>query len=656
MPPEIRDRVSLRELAASFVEGAARIIRGSNIQGDSRRIQQPGVPLTPALEQGNEPRWWEVRAGRNLGITPRSEDLRLTPFKTLRALADSHGATKAVIQSIRSTILGAEWDIVARDEFAEQSDAMRSDTTAIRKFFERPDGVTPWDLWLSKLIDEILVIDALTLVPRTDLLGRPAALEVIDGATIKPIVNVLGQLPDPPDPAFQQIIAGRPETEFTRDEILYRPKNARAWTPYGQPPIEMVAVTINLAVRRELHFLEFYVSGNLPDSLLLAPEKWTDEQIRKFQVYLDDSMGGESGRRSGALRVVPGGPDVKIVPTKDETFAYEFDEYINRVIAYAFGVSPLWVAKQVNRATAGKMDDRENGAAIEPIKRFIAARINEYITLYLDEPRLMFAWQEAREENEELKLSEDRTLIPLGARTIDEARKARGEEPLPDGVGSRAFVMGPSGPVFIDDVVRASIAAQEASTKQKTASIDPSLIQRAFLEVPIIRRDELRATLGLPPVGGPEGDEFITIAGIQPGDDEGEENQTPEGREGFAQAERTQGRSDQTSDSGPDALTDAATKPSGTAASETEREQEFARLRKVLSRDPSRRFISEIISPDEIESVRKRTKSPAATLTRATKGMQRAVKRALDLNRPIFEEWAQRELAARRRDAEGQKP
>ena len=95
--PDVRERTSLRDLAAGFVSGVADAIRGGSIQGSGARIQQPGIPIPAAMPAESEPRWWEVRAGRNLTFTPRAEDLRLTPFKTLRALADSHGATRAVI-------------------------------------------------------------------------------------------------------------------------------------------------------------------------------------------------------------------------------------------------------------------------------------------------------------------------------------------------------------------------------------------------------------------------------------------------------------------------------------------------------------------------------------------------------------------------------
>jgi hypothetical protein len=416
------------------------------------RISDPMQPMQPAVTTPDAPpRLFPVMSGRNVQITPRSEDARLSPFTTLRALAESHGGTRAVIQSIRSSVVSGDWTVAVRDEFADAHEKYEPQVTALRTFFEVPDRVHPWDLWLSKLIDELLVTDSVTLVPRRDRAGRMLALQVIDGATIKPIVDILGQTPLPPDVAYQQIILGRPETQFASDQLLYRPKNTRSWTPYGQSPVEMIALIINLAIRRELHYLAWYTSGTIPDAIYGTPSNWTDMQIAKFQKFWDDSLRGDSDRRAGGLLFVPGGDGAGYTATKNEEWRYEFDEYIARVIAYAFGVSPLWVAKQVNRASAGQMDRSQNAQGYEPVKRFIAARINEVIRLHFRMPQIEFQWTEEREENQALDLDEDTRLLAVGERTINEVRTRRGEARYAEDWADEPFVMTAGGPVLLRD-------------------------------------------------------------------------------------------------------------------------------------------------------------------------------------------------------------
>jgi hypothetical protein len=60
------------------------------------------------------------------------------------------------------------------------------------------------------LLEDLLVIDAATIYPRYSRAGGLYSLDVIDGATIKPLIGEDGRAPDAPDPAYQQILQGVP--------------------------------------------------------------------------------------------------------------------------------------------------------------------------------------------------------------------------------------------------------------------------------------------------------------------------------------------------------------------------------------------------------------------------------------------------------------
>ena len=74
-------------------------------------------------------------------------------------------------------------------------------------------------------------------------------LLVIDGATIFPLIGEDGRAPEAPDPAYQQILHGVPAADFTRDELLYLPRNLRAHRLYGMGPVEQIALTVNIPRR-----------------------------------------------------------------------------------------------------------------------------------------------------------------------------------------------------------------------------------------------------------------------------------------------------------------------------------------------------------------------------------------------------------------------
>ena len=98
------------------------------------------------------------------------------------------------------------------------------------------------------LVEDVLVIDAATIYPRYTRGGSLYSLDIIDGATIKPLIGEDGRSPEPPDPAYQQILKGVPAADFSAEELLYLPRNPRAHRLYGMSPVEQIALTVNIAI------------------------------------------------------------------------------------------------------------------------------------------------------------------------------------------------------------------------------------------------------------------------------------------------------------------------------------------------------------------------------------------------------------------------
>jgi hypothetical protein len=106
-----------------------------------------------------------------------------------------------------------------------------------------------------------------------------------------------GRSPEPPDPAYQQVLHGVPAADFCADELLYLPRNVRAHKVYGMSPVEPIALTINIALRRDAATLDYYQAGSSPDAFATLPKEWTSDQIHSFQDYFDAKMSGNSPRR-----------------------------------------------------------------------------------------------------------------------------------------------------------------------------------------------------------------------------------------------------------------------------------------------------------------------------------------------------------------------
>ena len=150
-------------------------------------------------------------------------------------------------------------------------------------FFQRPDGVTRWKTWLRALLEDMFVIDAATLYCQRTRSGQLCALQQLDGATIKRVIDDWGRTPLPYagadgatvyPPAYQQVLKGLPAVNYSARDIIYRPRNVRAHRVYGYSPVQQVLMTVNIALRRQLWQLDYFSEGSIPDALIGVPAGW----------------------------------------------------------------------------------------------------------------------------------------------------------------------------------------------------------------------------------------------------------------------------------------------------------------------------------------------------------------------------------------------
>ena len=304
--------------------------------------QQPLAPQAPPEVKGRQ---FDYPFGVNLSYVPRATGG--ISFAELRALADALPLLRAVIETRKDQVAALSYSVRARDS-ASAGDAAKRAKTALA-FLARPDRRHAFSAWLRMLLEDMLVIDAATLYPRFSRDGALYSLDVIDGATITPLIGEDGRSPDPPDPAYQQILHGVPAADFSSDELLYLPRNVRTHKLYGFSPVEQIALTVNIALRREAATLDYYRAGSTPDAFATLPKEWTVDQIRQFQDYFDALMSGNSARRR-MTKFMPA--DFRLIEARQPPLKDQYDEWLARVICYAFSVPASAFVSQVNRATS----------------------------------------------------------------------------------------------------------------------------------------------------------------------------------------------------------------------------------------------------------------------------------------------------------------
>lgn len=377
----------------------------------------PGQP--PEAAWGDEPpRLFEYASGANLVTVPRA-GYGVLPFPVLRALAQSSKEIRLNIELIKRTVRGLGWEIVGRDD--AQVDGYQRETKSLTDFFERPDGVNDFDAWVNMLLEDLLVLDAVTIYPDVDESGRVLSLDLVDGATIRPLLDLRGRIPRPPAPAYLQILHGMAATHYAADRLIYAPLNTKVHSPYGESPIEWAIMAVNTAIRHDLQRMGYFTEGNIPGVLVSVDiEKTSPEQIKVFQEYYDALAKGDIARASKILFVPSMGNQSIFQPQMTDVDKIEVDKWLMQVMCWAFGNNPaeFGLVAASGLGGAGYVQGMENAqyrSMIGPITGYLKSLFDRILRDFFRRPDAEFRWKGLEPPEDELRRAQiDQVYLSMG--------------------------------------------------------------------------------------------------------------------------------------------------------------------------------------------------------------------------------------------------
>lgn len=421
-----------------------------------------------------EPRRFQYPVGWNMPVgTPGNEGLKLVPFAYLRTMAEMYSVVRACVELRKNEILGIDWDIGPTDEAAKAArgdDAAMADLMDRRAeamtFFEHPDRNYPsFHAWLSSILEDLFVTDAIALYlhpPREQgkgVLGSNlAALEVLDGTTVRPLLDVNGAKPEPPNPAYQQYLWGVPRSEqmdvireydldafdmtgsevaaYRGDQLLYLRYTARNWTPYGFSPVEQAILPAITGLRRQQYWQQYYSEGSIPGMIVEAdPDHSNPTQVAQQQAALNALAGDQAYKHK--IIVVPHGT----VPheIKQAGLADAFDDTLYEQTLMAFSVQPMELGlspggKKSGLGGKGMGDASENiqdRKATRPAMMWLKKSIFDYVLHdVLAQPDLEWKWNGIDPVEDQSVIAQRHVvLVHSGIESVDEARIDLGREP-----------------------------------------------------------------------------------------------------------------------------------------------------------------------------------------------------------------------------------
>lgn len=448
---------------------------------------QPFLPVAidPRLPSGRPlPRISEYDVSANLQLS----DPRRRPFQILRTAGDID-VLRRCCEVRKNQICSLEWDITLSSKALERimaetgetspgkaqriaRDRYGKDIARLSTWWEKPDRANGLDFaaWLGLLLEERFVIDATSIYPRRNLGGDVVGFEIIDGATIKPLLDHRGATPVAPFPAFQQILHGFPRGEFTAasvadgefstDQLIYRPRVRRTWTPYGLSNVEQSLNIVDIYLKRM-----GWVRGEFDDSA--RPDLWAEtdmevqpEALAMYEAVFNDALAGQLQQRRW-LKMLPKG--VKLHDTYDfaEKYNPDLDEFLIKLLCMCWDVMPTEIGFPPKSGIGGKGHQEGEESAtyrkgIRPEATWLNNLLTELSRTYLGMPDdLAFSLIGYEIENQIEQEQAADLRIRSGRSTLNWELARRGAPLFDFAEADTPFVVTGSGLVFLDGAMQA---------------------------------------------------------------------------------------------------------------------------------------------------------------------------------------------------------
>lgn len=428
----------------------------------------PLQPIRPLAPEGTEPRIWQYQPGQNLVFTPRPN--QQYNAETLQGLA-RYPLARICIENVkdmvsRMPILVRAKRLVGETERQHQDRQKKDDRLKqLQEIIDYPNREQNRSEFTRKLLEDMLVIDAASVLIRQQKGGRLMDLYPVAGETITRYITETGTTPTPEEgPAYAQLWFGAPMVNLTTQQLLYCARNILPNQLYGYSPTEQISEELKIGIERLAFVYQYYVGGDIPDAMQIIPKGVTPDKIVEAQQWMVSDLAGMMAKRR-QMRLIQGfteeGTDQIIFP-KEKLLSDPFDDLHIRKVCFAYGTSPQRLLRMLNRATGQSNQEAAEEEGTMPWVDWLTGVYNKLIQQRLALPDYEVTINTATEPNPDTQSQTLDRLVAGALMRINEGREILGLDPDPSPEASQLGVRTGAGFVPLGETA-ATPPGQEAA-------------------------------------------------------------------------------------------------------------------------------------------------------------------------------------------------
>lgn len=390
---------------------------------------------------------------RNLGILKKGiSKPGFVSFEVLRRAANSVPVARICINVLKEKVSKTKWVIKSKDPLAE---ADEKSIEIITELLQNPNPEDSWRTLVDKMLEDLLILDAVSIEKTRYPDGKLAGLYYVDSATIRPVYNEYGQqdieIPLPNgniEPVsyvqiFNNSLYGGPESgdivaAWPKKDFLYfhmHPQGSLENYGYGLSPLEGILSVVNNLLNADNYNGSYFDETSLPPVILHMKESLEERKLQAFREYMYQELSGFFHRPA----IMAGGGEMEVHNLKDMSNTdmqfMEYTKFLATLMTAAYGLSPqdIGLIEDVNRSTSETMKDLSESKGYGSILNLIKEIVNNNIILkdfgFKD---IEFDWvaEDSQDPNTSSTIYD--RYLRAGILTINEVREKIGEIPYED--------------------------------------------------------------------------------------------------------------------------------------------------------------------------------------------------------------------------------
>lgn len=381
-------------------------------------------------------------------------------FDVLRRASQAVHIARICINTLKEKITKTPWVIQPIDQIEREKQMKGSSQDErikdLTDFFKNPNtNSETFRTLLDKILEDLLVLDAVAIEKTRFPDGKLAELHYVDATTIRPVYDEHGNQ-DVPLPlatvngtevlpvSYLQIFDnsqyGGPESgeivaAWDKEDMMYfnmHPQGAMESFGYGLSPLEAVLSVVSNILNADMYNGSYFQEGAFPPIIIQLVGQMDQRELETAKEYLYSELQGNFHRPA----IMAGKAPAEILNLKAGTNRdMEFMEYIkfmSRLLAAAYGLSAqdINITEDLNRATSEVQKSLSEAKGYGSILHLLKEVFNQQIVWgdfgYDD---LEFEWVEEDTTDPEVRSQIHDMNLKNGSMTLNEVRQKMGEVP-----------------------------------------------------------------------------------------------------------------------------------------------------------------------------------------------------------------------------------